>query len=339
MMYDISFGNPAEWMFCDRTQHGHPPGWGRWMIDGYIDMARRSKMAMSKALGRYAAQGTETVMECVIDVVDFFQSRMVAGPQTTFEGRPQTGGLPFEKPPGQGVEAVPFFPAVYHDYGPVLEDGWGQLSVQHGEIFYWVASRVVLVFGGVYELNYEFGWPEKVPGWDGTPPATFTPYDGAYWEAIDPPAFDPHKAEFLGEVARARTGFGNPWLGYGRLVRPAGVAAATKKITLDYNHYADWLQPTEHRSGTWDVPQLMEAAWIDPRGRLGLFFVNLSKDENLHVSVDVDALRHWGTDHRGRRLVKLTSGGREVIGRVGRDNHVRFSLTLPPRKVTLVAVG
>jgi hypothetical protein len=338
-MYDISFGNPAEWMFCDRTEHGHTPGSGRWMIEHYIENARLSKQAMSKALGRYAAQGTETVMECVIDVVDFFQSRMVAGPQTTFEGRPQTGGVPFERPPGQGVEAVPFFPAVYHDYGPVLEDGWGQLSERHGEIFYWIASRVVLQFGGVYELNYEFGWPEKLPPalWDGTPPATFTPYDGAYWEAIDPPAPDAGKAAFLAEVARARTTFGNAWLGYGRLVRPTG--APSKKITLDYDHYQDWLNYSEHRKGTWDVPQLLEAAWIDPHGRLGLFFVNLSKDEDLHVDVDVDARRRWNTDHRGRRLVKHTSAGAEPIGRVGRDNHVRFSLTLPPRKVTLVAIA
>jgi hypothetical protein len=336
-MYDISWGNPAEWMFCDRADHGHPPGSGRWMIDHYVENGRLSKEAMSKALGRYAAQGTETVMECAIDVVDFFQSRMVAGPQTTFEGRPQTGGVPFEKPPGQGVEAIPFFPAVYHDYGPVLEDGWGQLSERHGEIFYWIASRVVLQFGGVYELNYEFGWPEKVPGWDGTPPATFTPYDGAYWEALDAPALDQRKADFLHEVAAARTGFGNPWLGYGRLVRPTGTPS--KKISLGYDHYQDWLNVSEHRTGSWDVPQLMEAAWIDPHGRLGLFFVNLSADEPLSIKVDVDARRRWDTDHRGRRLVKHTAAGSEILGRVGHDNHVRFALTLAPRKITLVAVG
>src|SRR6185436_990448 len=110
-----------------------------------------------------------------------------------------------------------------------------------------------------------------------------------------PPALDTGKAAFLKEVALARTTFGNPWLGYGRLVRPTGTAS--KKITLDYDHYQDWLNVSEHRQGTWDVPQLTEAAWIDPHGRLGLFFVNLSKDEDLELEIDVDARKRWNTDH------------------------------------------
>ncbi|MGH2685551.1 MAG: hypothetical protein ACRDJP_08810, partial [Actinomycetota bacterium] len=335
-IYDVSFGNPAQWMFCNRGQHGHTPGWGRWMIHHFNENARLSKDAMTDAIGRYAAQGTECVIENIIDVVDFFQSRAVAGPQTTFEGRPQTGGPPFELPPGQGVEVVPFFEAVYHDHGPVIEDGWGQLSPEFGEIFYWIASRVVTQFGGVFELNYEFGWPEKLPDWDGTPPATFIPYDGAYWEAIEPPALDPAKAAFLAEVATARVGFGNPWLGYGRIVRPPGTPS--DKVTLDYFHSYDWLNYTEERRGTWDVFQLMEAAWMDPDDRLGLFFVNVDKDQDFQLQVNVDATERWGADYRGRKLVMSTSDGSRDIGRVGRDNRIRFSLTLPPRQITLIAV-
>jgi hypothetical protein len=337
--YDISFGNPAAWMFCDRTEHGHTPGTGRWIIDHCKENAHRSREAMRAVLHRYPPLGTETICECVIDVVDYQQSRALAGPQTTFEGRATTARDPYERPPGKGIELVPFFEAVYHDHGPVIQDGWGQLSVQHGEIFYWIASRVALEWGGLYELNYEYGWPEALPDHEGEPEASFTPYDGAYYTTDHAPELDPDKAAFLGQIAAARTGFGNPWLAYGRVARPTGAASPT--VTLDYHHTHDWFKADRTIAGAWDVPQLLESAWFDPRGRLGLFFVNLAKEGDLPVTVDVDAGERWGTSLRGARIRVETAeddAPAAKLGRVGPDNHVRFSLTLPPRRIALVSV-
>jgi len=338
VQYDISFGNPENWMTCTDSSHGHPPGAGRWVVQAFIENARRSKAAMAKALGRYPYQGTETVIETALDVVDGFYSRILAGPHTLAEGRPLQGGDPYEAPPGQGRECVPFFEAVYHDYGPVRHDGFAQLNPGYGDIFYWTAAKIVCRWGGLLELDYNIGWPEAIPGWNGTPPATYTPYDGAYYEAIDAPALDPAKAAFLREIATARTGYGNPWLGYGRLARPTGTPS--KSIPLDYGNHEDINPVTRYTAqGTWDVPQLLEGAWLDSDDRLGLFFCNLAKDEDFALHVDVDAAERWGQDYRGRALTMSTSDGTKTIGAVGRDNRVRFALTLPPRRITLVSVS
>ena len=334
--YDISFGNPGTWMSCDRSEHGHPPGAGRWMIQHFHENGVLSKTAMNQALGRYAAQATEGVIESIIDIIDYQQSRIVTGPQAAFEGRALNSPNPYERPPGQGVEVVPFFEAVYHDYGPVRQDGWGQISKQHGDIFYWNAARVTLQWGGLFELNYEYGYPEALPGHDGDPPASFTPYDGAYYTTSTPPEIDLDKAAFLREIATARTGFGNPWLGYGRVARTT--RTPSNPITLDYAHTHDWFTPHRSYAGTWAVPQLLEAAWFDPADRLGLFFVNLSKGQDFALDVDVDASECWGLDLRGHRLVVTNADGSSAIATVGSDNHVRISLSLPPRKITLVAL-
>jgi hypothetical protein len=196
----------------------------------------------------------------------------------------------------------------------------------------------VLKWGGIYELNYEYGWPEALPDHTGQPQASFTPYDGAYYTTDHAPELDPDKAAFLGQIAAARTGFGNPWLGYGRVARATGVASPT--VTLDYHHTHDWFKADRTISGTWDVPQLLESAWFDPAGRLGLFYVNLAADGDLPVEVDVDAGSLWDADLRGARItVHTAAGDGDRLGRVGLDNRVRFSHTLPPRIITLIAVA
>jgi hypothetical protein len=338
LTYDISFGNPGAWMTCLAGGHGHPPGAGRWIIDHYAQNAMMSRAAMTEEMGRYPALGTENIIESIIDVVDYQQSRIVAGPQTTFEGRATTARDPYERPPGEGLELIPFFEAVYHDRGPVIHDGWGQLSKQHGEIFYWIASRVVLQWGGLYELNYEYGWPEALPDHTGEPLATFTPYDGGYYATDDPPELDPDKVAFVGQIAKLRTGIGNPWLGYGRLARPTGAAEATPMITLDFAHTHDWWRASRDITGAWDVYQLMEAAWFDPRERLGLFFINLAKDGDLPLEVDIDAGQHWDADLRGQRIRLSTVDSERSIGRVRGNNRVQFSLDLPPRTIHLITI-
>lgn len=336
VQYDISFSNPENWMTCHRGEHGHPPGAGRWMIDHFIENARLSKEAMSKALGRYAVQGTETINETAIGVTDCFFSRVVAGPQAVLEGRNIVTGQPYELPPGQGIEVVPFFDAVYHDYGPVRQDGFAQLNPGYGEIFYWIASRQVVQFGGLLDLDYNVAWPEAIPGL-GTddPKPSYTPYDGGYYTTDTPPPLDTAKVAFLREIATARTGFGNRWLAYGRPVRPTGTSSPM--VTFDFGNHRDQLPHFQViAKGTWDVPQLLEAAWLDGDNALGLFFVNLSKDKPLRVDVDVDAKERWGLDLRRRFIEVVTSDGARQLARVGRDNHVRFSLDLPPRKIVLV---
>lgn len=337
IQYDISFGNCENWMTCRNTRHGHPPGAGRWIIDHYYENARDSKRAMDEALGRYAVQGTETLVESALDVVDCYFTRITAGPQSQLEGRSPATLKTYELPPGEGIAVVPFFDAVYHDHAPVRQDGYARLDASFGEIFYWVAARTVLLFGGLLDLDYNVRWPEAFPGWDGEQPAAFAPYDDAYWTTTDLHPVDEGKAGFARQVAQARTTFGNPWLAYGRLARPTGTPSPGN-VTLDFAAGDDWVPPIPPRPGTWDVPQLFEAAWLDKDDRVGLFFVNLHADHDLPLAVDVDAAERWGVDARGRAITAVTLDGSTPLGTVGPDNRVRFSATLPPRVVTMVAV-
>jgi hypothetical protein len=336
VQYDIGIANPENWDTCHDASHGHPPGTGRWVNDHYLENTRRSKEAMSKVLGRYAVQGCETINETNIGLIDCFFSRVVAGPHTVAEGR-SNWGAPFETTPGGPVEAVPFFDAVYHDHGPVRQDGYAQLNPGYGDAFYWIAARQVLLFGGLLDLDYNVYWPEAFPGYTGSPEATYTPYDGGYWTPYETPEYDAAKGDFVREVAKARTGFGNPWLGYGRVARPVGVKSPT--IGLDYGNHRDVYPWNDQAAqGTWHVPQVSEAAWFDKHDRLGLFFTNLAKDRSFPLTVDVDAGERWGRDLRGCRLRLAGSDGERIIGKVGKDNHVRFKIDLAPRKVACVAV-
>ena len=337
VQYDIGIGNPENWDSCDNASHGHPPGRGRWMNDHYLENTRRSKQAMSQVLGRYAAQGNEVINETDIGLIDCFFSRVVAGPHTVAEGRNNYNGQPFETEPGGPIEAVPFWDAVYHDHGPVRQDGYAQLNPGYGDAFYWIAARQVLLFGGLLDLDYNVYWPEAFPGYTGSPEATYTPYDGGYWTPYKTPEFDKGKGAYVREVAQARTTFGNPWLAYGRVARPAGVRSPT--IGLGYGNHRD-VYPENNlaANGTWHVPQVLEAAWFDKHDRLGLFFSNLAGDKPYTLHVDVDARERWGQDMRGRRLRLAGTDGERIIGKVGRDNHVRFTIELAPRKVVCVAV-
>jgi hypothetical protein len=41
---------------------------------------------------------------------------------------------------------------------------------------------------------------------------------------------------------------------------------------------------------------------------------------------------------RGRRLRLADTDGEKIIGKVGKDNHLRFTIELAPRKIACVAV-
>ena len=116
--YDISSGNPYRLSRCLRTEHGHSPGRGRTIIEAYDRVNRLSKQAVAKATGRHRA-GVETIIENVGGSVDFYVSRACSGPLGVHEA--WTSG---RRIPRRGRELIPLYQAVYHDVGPVHEDGW-----------------------------------------------------------------------------------------------------------------------------------------------------------------------------------------------------------------------
>ena len=84
-----------------------------------------------------------------------------------------------ETPPGEGRELIPLFQAVYHDVGPVHEDGWITLAEKEGSFFYFVAARIALVWGGILSLQYCTVPPEAFAGQDAATPAETILWDAA----------------------------------------------------------------------------------------------------------------------------------------------------------------
>ena len=280
--YDISSGNPPA--RCLNADHGHPPGWGRDVVTANNDLNARTHRAVHEATGAYPALGNEGIIENIIPSMDFYTARAIGGPLGALEAF--IGGR--ERPPGEGHELVPYFDAVYHDYAPVREDVWCEISKRQGDIYYWTSARCVLVWGGILSLHYAINWPG--PG-HGPESAEFIGWDGGHYVSNVPlPEDDPGKLAFLAELAAARTGYGNRYLGWGRLLPPPSVDGGT--VSLSYEFEGDWrvVDRNLFPSGSWDVPRVTSARWEDPDGNVGVFLCNVGPDP---VTVELDP--SWGT--------------------------------------------
>lgn len=325
--YDISSGNPRLGSRCLREEHGHPPGRGRALIEAYDRVNRRSKEAAAAETGRYLALGVETIMDSVVGSVDFYVSRACAGPLGALEN----WVVGPEDPVGGTRELIPLFEAVYHDVGPVHEDGWLTLSAEEGDLFYWVAARIVLQWGGLLALQYATNPPERVPGFEG--PAEVVNWDGATVRFDHLPEPDAGKIAFVRELARARTQFGRPYLAYGRLLRPLPIEAGTVELTYSHRLHALGNIRTE---GRWTAPEVLHGAWADDEGNIGLFFVNLRDQGSVTIPLRGDPRTLWGLDLSARSAVVTASSGSERAQALTPSGDLRLELALAPRVVTLV---
>ncbi len=219
--YDISVNNVL--MACRNPEHGHPVGGGGWMVDACREMFAGTKQAMEAAQGKYVPIGTEMINEVFLAEIDYYQARAEASPLSSFEGD-------FFRPwlVAGTAEKVPLFTYVYHEYAPVRMDGWSKLSVEVGDLYYWVASRVTL-WGGLFEINCEFSALEALGDQIDLSEEHYYHFDQRNYPV------DPAKAAFVGEVAKARTSFARDYLIYGTMLRPLPLEVAP--VTLDYFLY------------------------------------------------------------------------------------------------------
>lgn len=144
---------------------------------------------------------------------------------------------------------------------------------------------------------------------------------------------DPSKAAFVGEIARARTGFGRDYLVYGTMLRPLEVDAPP--VELDYHvynaprnfgHYGE--------RGRMRVPSIHTSAWRAPRGGLGFFFVSLEGGEGQPARVVFDPAS-YGLEGSYRASL-VTGQGRRALGLF--DGSQTFDLELAPRQVVLLEI-
>lgn len=319
LYYDISANNVL--MTCRDPDHGHPVGGGSWMVDAYARMWEETGAAASEAKGARVPQGTEMVSELFIPYLDFYQARAEASPLSAFEADFFREWIRAGK-----VEKIPLFSYVYHEYGPVRMDGWGKLSRETGELFYWAASRVAL-WGGLYELNYEFSDLEALEGFEDDPTQHYADFHRRAYDV------DPAKVAFVREVARARTGFGKPWLAYGAMMRPLDLPA--ESIELDYHLYnVHSSRPHFDEKGTMSVPEVVHSAWKAPDGRIGFFFVNLRDDTAVSVPLDVDPEEYGVPLGAPYGLRQVTS--QNELDLMSGTERTTVHVDLAPRRVTVV---
>lgn len=309
---------------CLAANHGHPVGGGAALTQAYRRIMAEVRAATAAAGAAYIPLGCEMVNEVFIQEMDFYQARAEASPASSFEAYSfwnwiKTGDC----------EKVPLFAYVYHEYGPIRLDGWGHLAAEQGDLFYWIASRV-FAWGGIYELNYEFTSLEMV----GASRDDITQHYSAF-EVDRYYAIDASYQSFVQEIANARTGFANPYVAYGRMLRPLAYnSPAPGTISLPWFHYNAPPDSQEYEaSGSLTVASVVESAWRYKTEKCGFVFVNLrSTSQSINVTIDPNA--YGLTQTTGLHVFEVTTIGSTDRGAISAPT--AYSVTLQPRKVTML---
>lgn len=310
---------------CLATDHGHPAGGGDVLTNAYRNvMAQVRAACMQAANGTYVPLGCEMVTETFIPEMDFYQARAEASPASSFEAWSFWNWIK-----SGDCEKIPLFAYIYHEYGPIRLDGWGKLAAEQDDLYYWIASRV-FAWGGIYQLNYEFSSLENI----GVNRDDITQHFSSF--AVD--RYYDVKAEyqsFLQELAVARTGFANPYVAYGRMLRPLAFNdPQPPNVSLGWFHYNSPPDSQEYEaSGTMAVSSVVHAAWRYKTEKCGFLYVNLQgSDQNVSVTIDPDA--YGLSDTTGLHVYKVTTSGTTDLGAISEPTI--YSVNLPSRKVLML---
>jgi hypothetical protein len=326
LYYDISAGCGPRW--SDRNDLGHPPGYGRWLWEGYANLYERSKEAASAAKGEYVAQGTEMGLENLIPYIDFCQWRAGGLVQGDIELLPFMGLVK----QGKAIK-LPLFSYLYHEFGPVMMDGWVKLSREFGDIFYLIAAQIALQQGGLVELNYEYSPLERFPRMRGS--AYQLMYHTAIYEDREPFEMDPQKAAFLREIALARTEYATRYLAYGKAMKPVRFRKSIPMIEFSWNHYNSIGGRRE--SGSFLAPCIVQQVWGYKDESLGIVLANLDGDR----AIDVEFALHpadYGIKAGGYSIKQVINGDESMLGVWESEEDVSLNITLPARKIVLLEV-
>lgn len=296
--YDISAHNVIK--ECLAPDHEHPPGGGRALSDGFLRLHRESRLATRESFGRVVAQGTELINETHVGSVDMYQARAEASPAASLESDIFHAWIKAGR-----VEKVPLFTFVYHEYGPVRTDGWSKLSQEQGDYFHAVAGRV-LVWGGLFQLNYEYSPLEMVDGHpepEGQHYYTFP--DGSL--APRPYPVDEEKVAAIGALVRLRTRIATDHLAYGRMLPSPQLAA--ERIGLSWFHYnGPKRSPAYEDRGVAEVDAIQCGAWELPEGRAAVLFNADARTHEVDLADLVDGLATGTPSH----IELITSEGRTI---------------------------
>jgi len=264
--YDISANNIMK--ICMDDSHGHPVGSGRLIEEAYRRNYADTKAEMQGIAGKYVPMGTEMINETMLELIDYYQARAGGQPAAPLEGYPIRDFLKSGE-----AELIPMFAYVYHEYGALRMDGWGKLTEEIGQLYYFTAARTYL-WGGLYELNYEYSPMEALDGRENSPEEHYYKFDPRGY------AFSPERADYLGMYARLRVGAANRYWAYGRMLRPLPIECS--RIRMDWFHYNHGKETPEYNdSGEVTVDAVVHSAWAYKDESMALFFANVSSEPQL----------------------------------------------------------
>lgn len=326
LYYDISAGAGPRW--SDRNDLGHPIGYGRWLWDGYAETYQKSKEAASEVKGTYIVQGTEMGLETLIPYIDFCQWRAGGLVQGDIEL------MPFMDLVKEGkVVKLPLFSYLYHEYGPVMLDGWAKLSPEFGDVFYLIAAQIALQQGGLVELNYEYSPLERFPGMEG--PSYQLMYHTAIYEDQQPYEVDPDKVRFLREIALARTEYATEYLAYGKAMKPVQILTPIPEVSLSWNHYNSIGGRRE--SGVFTASSIVQQVWSHKEENLGILLANIDHGGTLDLEFIVEPAE-YGLEASQYTVREVTSSSVQILGEYGEGEEIRLSISLSPLSITLLEI-
>lgn len=315
--YDISANNILK--ICMDDAHGHPVGAGRLIEEAYRRNYAETKAAMARAAGRYVPMGTEMMNETMLGLIDFYQARAGAQPAAPLEGYPLRHLLKTGE-----AELIPMFDYVYHEYGAVRMDGWGKLVSEIGELFFFTVARTYL-WGGLYELNYEYSPMEALDGRENAPEEHYYPFEPRGY------AYAPDRAAYVNLFAELRVGTANKYWSYGQMLRP--MAFATDRIRMPWFHYNHGVKSPEYNdSGELEADAVIHSAWRGPGAEIGLFFANVSAAPR---EVEVATRPYLNGARTIGGTIHSLDGEAELPYRKSGDGG-KLSFTIPARSVVML---
>ncbi len=321
--YDISANNIMK--ICMDDSHGHPVGAGRAITNAYRQNYIDTKEAMIRKAGRYIPMGTEMMCEVFLDVLDYYQSRAGGRPASPLELHNLK-----ELVDSGTARLIPMFTYVYHEYGALRMDGWGKLVEEIGSLFYYTVARTYL-WGGLYELNYEYSPMEALEGVENKSEEHYADFEARGY------ALSEERASYVGMYASLRTGPANKYLAYGRMLKPLKIAIDQERIMLDWYHYNHAIHSPEYNtSGSYEVETVVHSAWQYKNESAALFFANVTGEDRI-VLFSFDS-RSIGLPGKAYRLRKVLGSHSEELAKLQYEETQQVKLAVPAKRVVWLEV-
>lgn len=321
MYYDISANNLIK--TCMSADHGHPVGAGKILTDSYRKIYKETRDALTRTAGVYIPLGTEMMNETLIDVLDYYQARSWAQPCSALETWPFLNLMKSGE-----ARAIPMFSYVYHEYAPVRLDGWGKLVEEIGGLYYHTVAKTYL-WGGLYELNYEYSPMEAIDGIETRPEEHYWKFRPRGYE------FDSERARYITQFAALRTGAGNKYLAYGTMRRPVNLTS--EKVRLSWYHYN---HSSNVAKGSIEVDSAVTSSWEFGQGdekSFAIFLANVT-DKPANASFELNPAA-YGMDGEWklRIMSKFDEEGNANAEDMGILNGRRsFKFQLEPKTVYML---